>query len=125
MISADKLAVSWFRGMGIAGLVFSLVFFILYVVGIVPSAVSPGESAVLWNGSSESYLAETGLVFISGWFRDIGNGYVLSAAALAFLASTALPVLISLGILWFIRKDFLYGIMAIMISCVLVFAIIG
>ncbi len=121
----DKLAIKWFRWMGFGGLVLSLLVFTIYVTGLIPSTVSPSDSAELWSGSSKEYLAETGLAFSPGWFRTITNGYFLSTAALAILASTALPTLAALGIRWFFRRDFLYGSMAVMISAVLIFAIAG
>ncbi len=125
MENDDKLAIRWFRRMGAGGLVLSLVVFIVYITGLIPSIVSPSDSAALWSGSSKEYLAESGLVFTPGWFGNITDSYFLSTAALAVLASTALPTLAALGVRWFIKREFLYGSMALMISAVLIVAIIG
>ncbi len=121
----DKVAIKWFRWMGAGGLVLSLVVFIIYITGLIPSFVPPSDSAALWSGSSKEYLAETGLVFTPGWFRNITSSYFLSTAALAVLASTALPTLVALGVRWYLKREFLYGSMALMISVVLIVAIIG
>ena len=125
MKTVEKRAADWFKWMGWAGLIVSLVVFTLYVMGVVPSGVSPAESAAHWSESSETYRGETGLVFETGWFGNIRDGYFLSTAALAILASTALPTLIILSLSWFRRRDYLYGTMAILISCVLLIAILG
>ena len=125
MKTVEKRAANWFRWMGWGGLIVSLVVFMLYVTGVFPSGVSPAESAAHWSESSETYRAETGLVFKSGWFLNIRDSYFLSTAALAILASTALPTLLVLSVSWFRRRDYLYGTMAIMISCVLLIAILG
>ena len=125
MKTVEKRAANWFRWMSWAGLIVSLIVFMLYVMGVVPSGVSPAESAAYWSESSETYRFETGLVFKSGWFGNIRDSYYLSTAALAILASTALPTLLVLSVSWFRRRDYLYGTMALMISCVLMIAILG
>jgi len=121
----DKKAAGWFRWMGAAGLVFSIVIFFLFLTGVLSSDVSPAESAALWTAGSGEYLSETGLLFAPGWFLHPFDGYFLSTAALALLASTALPTLLALSVFWFLHRDYVYGGMALIISGVLIFAIAG
>jgi len=123
-IKIEKSAVGWFRWMGLAGLVLSLVVFALYSGGFLPASLSPSDSAALWSENSKKYLVDTGLSFNPGWFVN-SDGYFLSTAALAVLASTALPTLAALAVLWFLRRDYIYGSMAVVISAVLIFAIAG
>jgi hypothetical protein len=125
MKTVEKQAANWFRWIGTMGLVLSVVVFLIYVAGMVSSQVSPEVSGSHWWESSEVYLENTGLEFEAGWFRNIVDAYFLSSAALAILASAALPTLLVLSVSWFRRRDFLYGIMAILICCVLLIAITG
>lgn len=125
MKTVEKRAADWFRWMGIAGLVITLGFFVLYVTGVVGSEVSPAESAAHWSESSAVYLAETGLVFGPGWFWNFIDGYFLSTAALAILASAALPTLLVLSMFWLQRREFLYGFISLAITLVISAAVIG
>lgn len=111
--------------MGLGGLVLSLAVFILYAAGLIPPGVPASESAALWSEPSGIYLEETGLGFTSGWFLKPENGYVLCTAALAVLASTALPTLGALAVFWFRRRDFLYGAVSLVIMGVLILAVTG
>ena len=125
MKTVDRLAIAWFRGMGAAGLILSLVVFVLYVAGVIPSEISPEDSAALWNESSGTFLDETSLVFKPGWFINPGTGFFYSTAALALLGSTALPTLCALACVWLYRRDYLYASMSLLISVVLTLAVIG
>jgi hypothetical protein len=125
MKTIEKRAASWFRWIGTIGLVLSVGIFVLYIAGMIPSQVTPEISGSHWGESSEVYLENTGLEFEAGWFRNIVDAYFLSSAALAILASAALPTLLVLSVSWFRRRDFLYGIMAILVCCVLLIAITG
>jgi len=123
--NAEGLAARWFRWMGAVGIILSVMVFFLYVSGVLSPGISPSDSAALWSESSDQYLEDSGIMFTSGWFLNPADGYFFSTAALAILASTALPVLVGLAVFWFRSRDFVYGITAVLISSVLIFAIIG
>jgi len=125
MKTVDERAAEWFRWVGTAGLIFTIVLFILFLTGALSSTVSPAESAALWTAGSGEYLSGTGLSFAAGWFLHPVDGYFFSTAALALLASTAFPTLLALSVFWFHHRDYIYGSMALLISGVLVFAIAG
>lgn len=122
---AEKLAAGWFKWTGLLGLLAAVVVFVIYGTGLVPASVTPDESALLWENSSGGYLEEAGLEFGSLWFGNAADGYVLSSAALALLATAALPTLAALALGWFRRRDWLYGIMALGVCGVLILAILG
>ncbi|MDF1567310.1 MAG: hypothetical protein P1P77_04770 [Spirochaetaceae bacterium] len=124
MMDMDKSAIQWFRWMGTAGLVLSLVGFFFYSSGLWPAEVTPEESAKYWDVSSEEYLAETGLEFGSLWFLRPLDGYMVGYLALAILATTALPALLALSLGWLRRREWSYGLMALATSAVLVTAIL-
>ena len=121
----EKRAANWFHWIGLSGLLLSVVVFILYVTAVIPSGVQPGVSVAHWEDSSELYLKKTGLVFESGWFSNITDAYFMSSAALALLASAALPTLLVLSFVWLRRRDYLYGIMSLLICGVLLTAMLG
>lgn len=121
----EKQAANWFHWIGLSGLLLSVGVFVLYVTALIPSGVQPSESGAHWRESSEVYLEKTGLVFDSGWIGKLADGYFMSTSALALLASAALPTLLVLSVIWIRRKDYIYGIMALLICAVLLTAILG
>lgn len=124
MMEMEKSAMIWFRWMGTTGLVLSLVGFFFYSSGLWPGGVTPDESAMYWDVSSEEYLAETGLEFGSLWFLRTLDGYMAGSFALAILATTALPALLALSVGWLRRREWWYGLMALATSAVLLTAIL-
>lgn len=121
----EKRAANWFHWIGLSGLILSVAVFVLYIMAVLPSEVRPDESGAYWEDSSEVYLQEIGLVFEPGWFANLTDAYFISSAALALLASAALPTLLVLSFIWLHRKDYLYGFMALLICGVLLTAVIG
>ena len=124
MMDMEKSAILWLRWMGTAGLVLSLVGFFFYSSGLWTAETTPEESAMYWDVSSEEDLDQAGLEFGSLWFLRSLDGYMASTVFLAILATTALPALIALGVGWLRRRDWLYGIMSLATSAVLLTAIL-
>jgi len=125
MTTADRIAAAWLRWMGWIGLILSLLVFFAYASGLWPSDTTPEESAALWSLPSEEYLEQAGQRFGPIWFTRPADGYRVSTAALAILATTALPALTALSLSWLRRRDVLHGVMALAIALVLVAAILG
>ncbi|VDB00180.1 hypothetical protein S1OALGB6SA_1255 [Olavius algarvensis spirochete endosymbiont] len=125
MKSDKKLAIFWFRWVGYLGISLSLAFFLLYSSGLIRSKVKPLAIAENWSKETPIYLEEMGLEFGSGWLIHIEDLYSMNVAAIAILVSAALPALLALSFIWYRKRDFLFGTMAIAISAVLVIAIIG
>ncbi len=125
MKNSGALAGRWLHFLGIAGLVLSLILFLLYSFGLVPATISPTASAEKWNLSVDEYLGETGSENGSLWMFARIDGYGLSTAALAILASASFPVLLILLAYWLRRKDWIYAAMAFCICAVLTIAILS
>jgi hypothetical protein len=121
----DEIVGAWLLYMGMGALGLSLLVFLLYVSGILSSHIRPGLSAGTWIESTQNYLKVLGVEPGALWmFRSL-DGYSVSTAALALLASTALPALTALAVVWLKRRDWLYGFMSLAISGVLIAAILG
>jgi hypothetical protein len=121
----DGMAMRWFRAIGILGLILSVAAFALYVAGIIPTDVTPEASAEQWSAPAGEDRGTADLASGSGWMFASTDAYAASTAALAILASTALPVLAVLAVAWFRRRDFLYGFMALFTAAILAAAILS
>jgi hypothetical protein len=121
----DGKATRWLRASGTLGLLLSVAAFALYVAGVLQTDVPPEASAELWRLPADEYREAAGLDSGAGWMFASADGYAASTAALAVLASAALPTLAVLTVAWFRRKNVLYGVMALAIAAILVLAIIG
>lgn len=116
---------NWLHSIGLAGLVLSLLVFILYIFSVLPSVTGPEESSASWSLKTGEYLEATGLETGAMWMFRAVDGYGLSTSALAILATTALPTLLALAVVWLRRRDWLYGAMALAVSTVLIVAIVS
>ncbi len=124
-MTSDGIAGKWLHWIGLFALILSLAAFSLYILGILPPGLDPASSAGAWSEPVGDYLAETGTAAGALWMFRSADGYSMSVAALAILASTALPVLLVLAIRWLRRKDWIYGIMALAVFGVLVTAAVS
>ena len=124
MKGPDRTAMRWFRALGAIGLGLSVAGFALYAAGLLPTRMPPERSAELWSRPVGDFRETSGLSFGAGWMAADPDGYAIISAALAFLASTALPTLAALAVVWFRRKDRLYAFMALGIMAVLIAAIV-
>jgi|GEM_PF-735416 len=121
----EKLTIFWFRLMGNVGISLSIAIFLLYSFALIDSKVKPSEVAAIWGNKAPIYLEEMELDFSGNWLIHIGDSYFMNVAAVAILLSAALPSLLTLSFIWYRKRDFLFGTMAIAVSAVLVIAIIG
>lgn len=125
MKNADRIAHNWLHIIGTAGVLLSLVAFLVYIFGLLPGSVDPSSSSEAWSLGTTDYLDKVDVQTGALWmFRSL-DGYSLSSASLAILASTALPTLLALAAAWFRRKDWLFGGISVAICIVLVIAILS
>ena len=116
---------NWLHYIGLAGLILSAVVFVLYAFGFLPTATPPRAVADAWSLRTDEYLAQTGVESgLPGLFAA-PDGYALSIGALSLLATTSLPTLLALAVLWLRRRDWLYAGMALIVSGVLLLAILS
>ena len=116
---------NWLHYIGLAGLILSAIVFALYAVGVLPTGTSPEMSAGSWHLRTDEYLKETGVEPGIGALRASADGYVLSVTALSILATTSLPTLLALALVWLRRRDWLYAGMSLIVSGVLLLAILS
>jgi len=114
--SPEKTARALFLWLGALGLLLSALGFLLYISNLVPSTVSPAESAAIWDRSAKEFQDSA---------DGISDSFVLCSLALAFLATAPLPILLVMAVIWFRRRDFLYGFIALAISALILVAMLS
>ena len=125
MRSTDRLAMNWLHYIGLAGLILSVAVFILYASGILPTGTAPESVAASWHLNTDEFLERTGAATgIIPMFSDT-DGYALSTGALSILATTSLPTLLALAVVWLRKRDWLYAGMALIVSGVLTIAVLS
>ena len=125
MKSPEDTAALWYRWMGLSGLILSVLVFLLYAFGLLPTDQPASASPDHWGASAAEYREESGRSYGPGWFLHIGDGAVAAAAALAFLAASALPALIALSAVFFRRGEKLYARLCLAAVLVLASAVAG
>jgi len=115
MKSTEKTARSLFLWLGALGILLSALGFLLYISNLMPTTLSPAESAAMWDRSAEEF---------QGTAEGVFDSFVISSLALAFLATAPLPILLIMALSWFRRRDFLYGFIALAISALILVAML-
>jgi hypothetical protein len=107
------------------GLAIIVVTFIIYMLGILPSFVSPQEIPNYWRMSSKNFIHMLNAPTGWGWLAFVGKGDYLNFVGIAFLAGlTILCYLVILPILMR-KKDTAYVVIAITEILVLTLAASG
>jgi len=109
----------------ILGLALIVGTFIIYMLGILPSFISPQEIPNYWTMKSKDFIHNLGAPTGWAWLSLIGKGDYLNFVGIAFLAGLSilcylviLPILIR-------KKDTPYVVIAIIEVAVLVLAASG
>ena len=124
MDELEDKAAQWIHWISVLAIVLAFLVFLAFGLGILPSFVGPEDVAARWGLSVQKLRDTLKLSFEQGWFLHGQDGYMASSAALALVASAALPALVMLSVQWFLRKDWVYGLMASSISAILIFAVL-
>ncbi|MEW6416786.1 MAG: hypothetical protein AB1480_01535 [Nitrospirota bacterium] len=107
------------------GLILIVVTFIIYMLGILPSFISPQEIPNYWTMKSGDFIHNLGAPTGWGWLAMAGKGDYLNFVGIALLAGlTVLCYLVILPILMR-KKDIPYVVIAIIEIAVLVLAASG
>ena len=104
--------------------------FLAYVSGALPSVVALEALARTWTLPASEFLRATGMPPGWGWLGAMGQGDVLTLAAIAVLALVPLVALLALVPFYAARKDWIYltivlaqiGVIALAASGILVSA---
>ncbi len=111
--------------LSIAGLIILVLGFILYVSGVLPAMVSPGQVPDYWGLSASEFLQATGRA--SGWslMGNLEYGDAASFIGINFLAAVSIVCLIAV-LPYFIRtKDRHYAVIVLLQIIVLLYAASG
>ena len=122
MNGIEKTAALWYRWTALGGLFFSVLVFLLYGFGLLPTDYPASASPEYWGSSAAEYRQASGHPFGPGWFLRIDAGAAAAAAAPALLTGSTMPVLIALTAAFFRRGEKLYGFLCLGIFLVLILA---
>jgi uncharacterized membrane protein len=124
--SGEQIAYANLLNIGmIVGLVLIVVSFIIYMLGILPSFISPQEIPNYWTMKSKDFIHNFGAPTGWAWLAMVDKGDYLNFVGIALLAGlTILCYLVILPILMR-KKDTPYVVIAIIEILVLVLAASG
>jgi hypothetical protein len=107
------------------GLLILIVFFIIYVTGILPSYIPVNDLPKYWKLSVHQYLDATGIQQGWTWLKLLNKGDFLNFLGIAFLAGVTIICYIAIIPIFFKKKDVVYGVLAIIEVLVLLLAASG
>lgn len=107
------------------GLLSLIVFFIIYLVGILDPYIPVKNLPKYWSLSVHEYLQETGIHQGWSWIRLLNKGDFLNFLGIAFLAGVTIVCYLAVIPLFFRKKDKVYGFLAILEVLVLLLAASG
>ena len=99
--------------------------FIAYVTGLVPAHVPLAQMPELWTLSAPEYLRATGTPEGWGWLGMLGNGETLPLVGIAILSGISGLCFVVLLPLYAARRDWIYGVIAVLEIAVLTLAASG
>ena len=112
------------KGMKV-GLLSIIVTFIIYMSGILPPHIAINDLPKYWGMSVKQYLKATHIHTGWSWLGMLGNGDFLNLIGIAFLAGLTIICFLRIIPILFGKKNFAYGIIAIIEVLVLVLAASG
>jgi hypothetical protein len=107
------------------GLVAIIITFIIYLSGIFTPYIPVNDLPKYWGLSVHKYLEETGIHQGWSWVGMLDKGDFLNFTGIAFLAGVTVICYLRIIPIFFKKKDFVYGIFAIIEVLVLVLAASG
>lgn len=107
------------------GLVAIIITFIVYLSGIFTPYIPVNDLPKYWGLSVHKYLEETGIHQGWSWVGMLDKGDFLNFTGIAFLAGVTVICYLRIIPIFFKKKDFVYGIFAIIEVLVLVLAASG
>lgn len=78
------------------GMAVTLIAFVGYVTGWLPSAVPAAELSRWWGMPLQTYLQQSGAPTGWGWLARLGQGDATALAGIALLATCSVPALLAL-----------------------------
>jgi hypothetical protein len=99
--------------------------YFLYVSGLLPVRTEPETIAEKWNLSADEFREETEVKTGFGRLSEIMLGDGLSFSTLLLLAMGTMICFIPLGIIFIIKKDYVYAAIVVLQIAILVFAASG
>lgn len=107
------------------GLAIIVVTFLVYMLGIFPSFISPQEIPKYWSMSSKNFIDNFQAPIGWGWMSFVGKGDYLNYVGIALLAGLTVLCYIAILPILMRKKDIPYVIIAIIEIAVLVLAVSG
>jgi len=116
-----------------AGLLFMIISFVLYVLGVITPVVPLNEIAGYWNQPVDQYLAAINANFLHwdhpptgwAWLKLLGKGDFLNFLPVAILSGITIVCYLSIIPGLFKRGDTAMGIMAVVTAVILILAASG
>jgi hypothetical protein len=99
--------------------------FIAYVTGLVPAHVPLAQMPELWSLSAPEYLRATGTPEGWGWLGMLSSGEMLPLVGIAILSGISGLCFVVLLPLYAARRDWIYGVIAVLEIAVLTLAASG
>jgi len=125
-VTEEQIAYAKLLNIGaMASLVFLIVFFVIYLAGIVKPDIALAELPKYWGLSLPDYLEQTNYKAGWSWLNMIGKGKFLNFIGISLLAGVT--VFCYLGIIPILikKKDTVYVIIAVLEVLVIVLAASG
>ena len=102
-----------------------LVSFVIFAAEILPAQVATDDIPKLWGLSAEEYGDRTGFPENWAWLGSLGQGDVLTFAALALIAAATPICFLALTYLYLRSRDYPYAVMSFLVVLILVLAASG
>lgn len=107
------------------GLLFMVVIFILYLIGVPKPQVPVDEVSGYWDMKVDKYLEATGIEKGWSWAGKLGKSDFLNFASITFLAAVTAFCYLTVIPIFLKKKDRVYALLAILEIMVLVLAASG
>ncbi len=107
------------------GIIFVVAGYLVYVLQLLPSTVSPSEVAMHWHLRAAELHKIVPVPSGWDWIYQLGRGDVLSYASVVYLSSVTMLCLAVIIPLFLKEKDMIYSVMTLLQVLVLVFAAAG
>lgn len=107
------------------GLVFIIITFAVYILGILPSYIPVEDLPKYWKLNVHKYLELTGIQSGWAWIKLISKGDFLNFLSIGFLAALTIICYIRIFPIFLKKKDILYVILTLLQILILILAASG